>query len=345
MTIPWNVGLLEPISPEAPCGQNIEDSGDLAQLEAYQIFGQETLEPPPKDAAPAPAKREPRKSDRPPNWGELEELAVQCLGKSKDIRALTHLGAAALRTKGLPAFVTTLGVAAKWLEEYWPGVYPLVDEDAVLRSNAVSAFADRVAIVLGLRSAVLVSGPIGRFSLRDLESVTASRSTDESGGSDDSAVRAAFAAMPIDELRALHAAAQEGAAALLAIDQAVRAQAGVEAGPALDPLIAQFQTLGNLLRLRLADHPQAVAGVDSMPAGEAADGAGGGAVGPVRSRQDAIRALDAVAEFFRKSEPSSPVPLLVDRAKRLVSKSFLEVLADVAPGGLTEAKSAGGIRE
>ena len=55
------------------------------------------------------------------------------------------------------------------------------------------------------------------------------------------------------------------------------------------------------------------------------------AVGAIASRQDAIRALDAVAEFFRRNEPSSPVPLFVDRAKRLVSKNFLEVLADIAP--------------
>ncbi len=55
-------------------------------------------------------------------------------------------------------------------------------------------------------------------------------------------------------------------------------------------------------------------------------------MGAIRSRQDAIRALDAVAEFFRRNEPSSPIPLFVDRAKRLVSKDFLEVLADIAPG-------------
>ena len=58
-----------------------------------------------------------------------------------------------------------------------------------------------------------------------------------------------------------------------------------------------------------------------------------------------IRALDAVAEFFRKSEPSSPIPLFVERAKRLVSKNFLEVLADVAPDALPQARSAGGLRE
>jgi type VI secretion system protein ImpA len=34
----------------------------------------------------------------------------------------------------------------------------------------------------------------------------------------------------------------------------------------------------------------------------------------------------------------------LDRAKRLVSKTFMEVLEDLAPDGVMQAKLAGGIR-
>jgi len=71
----------------------------------------------------------------------------------------------------------------------------------------------------------------------------------------------------------------------------------------------------------------------------------GAALGPVKSRQDAIRALDAVSAFFRQTEPSSPVPLFLERAKRLVSKDFLEVLADIAPEALAQARAAGGLKD
>jgi type VI secretion system protein ImpA len=69
------------------------------------------------------------------------------------------------------------------------------------------------------------------------------------------------------------------------------------------------------------------------------------AVGAIKSRQDAIRALEAVATFFRSNEPSSPIPLFVERAKRLISKDFLEVLADITPDAVSSAKSAVGMRE
>ena len=68
-------------------------------------------------------------------------------------------------------------------------------------------------------------------------------------------------------------------------------------------------------------------------------------VGAIRSRQDAIRALDAVAQFFRQHEPSSPIPLFLERAKRLVSKDFLEVLADIAPEAIPQARAAGGLKQ
>jgi type VI secretion system protein ImpA len=103
-----------------------------------------------------------------------------------------------------------------------------------------------------------------------------------------------------------------------------------------------LKQLDAALQARLAVHPAAEP-ADAGGAGEA--GGGVMAVGAIKSRQDAIRALDAAAEFFRRNEPSSPVPLLVDRAKRLVAKDFLEVLADVAPEALPSARAAGGIRD
>jgi hypothetical protein len=37
--------------------------------------------------------------------------------------------------------------------------------------------------------------------------------------------------------------------------------------------------------------------------------------------------------------------LFIERAKRLVAKDFLEVLADIVPDAMDQAKAASGIRE
>ena len=43
--------------------------------------------------------------------------------------------------------------------------------------------------------------------------------------------------------------------------------------------------------------------------------------------------LQHVAAFFRTSEPSSPIPFLIDRARELAQRDFLNLLQDVLPEG------------
>ncbi len=51
----------------------------------------------------------------------------------------------------------------------------------------------------------------------------------------------------------------------------------------------------------------------------------------IRSRNDATAAIDAVCDYFRSHEPASPVPLLLQRAKRLISMNFIELMHELAP--------------
>ncbi|MDL2354005.1 MAG: type VI secretion system protein TssA, partial [Pseudomonadota bacterium] len=61
-------------------------------------------------------------------------------------------------------------------------------------------------------------------------------------------------------------------------------------------------------------------------------GAGGGAIsGEIDSRADVVRMLDKILAYYARCEPSSPVPMLLERAKRLAPKSFFEIMEDLAP--------------
>ena len=153
--------------------------------------------------------------------------------------------------------------------------------------------------------------------------------------------------MPIAELTQLQQSVVNGVASLQKIDVTIRAAAGSEMTPDFAALTAQLARINQVLRAQLALHPEgAAAGVGRADADAETDAAGGvSAGGVVKSRQDAIRALDAVADFFRRTEPSSPIPLFLARAKRLVSKDFLEVLADIAPDAVAQARAAGGLKQ
>ena len=51
----------------------------------------------------------------------------------------------------------------------------------------------------------------------------------------------------------------------------------------------------------------------------------------IETRSQAIALLDLVQRYFRKSEPSSPVPMLCERARALAERDFMSVLRDVLP--------------
>jgi type VI secretion system protein ImpA len=269
---------------------------------------------------------------------------MEALSRSKDLRLLAYLGTALLWTDGLSAFAVTLHIAAEWLDRYGSQVFPLIDEDALLRRNALNCFADPMAVSDWLRRTPLVrSRQHGSFALRDLE-IAAGQLSPANGEvpADAKQIAAAFGEMSLEDLQALQERVTLALTAIKRINGVMAADGGAEMVPTLDALTAQFGKADRFLRAQLALRVPAPSEETAGDAG-APDTVQVVAVGAIRSRQDAIRALDAVATFFRNNEPSSPVPLFVERAKRLVSKDFLEVLADIAPDGLSQAKSAGGV--
>jgi type VI secretion system protein ImpA len=65
--------------------------------------------------------------------------------------------------------------------------------------------------------------------------------------------------------------------------------------------------------------------------------------GAVNSRADVERCLDQIIEFYERTEPSSPIPHLARRMRRMVPMDFLELMAEVAPSGMKEFKSVAGV--
>ncbi len=323
--------LVAPISADKPCGEYLEDTQAMAAFDAYRVFGQTT---PPDQRQGGDGK------PTPPDWREIREKSLEVLGQSKDFRLLAHLAASEIRLQGgLPALVGLLDVAAQWTEQYWDGVYPPIDDDAIFRRNALNSFGDRFAIVDALRRLPLVSHPqLGKARLRDLEGA-GEPAAEGAGGTQ---VAGIFASVDSTELATLRQQAKAAIASLKLIDGRMRDAGGSEAAPDFDSLLSPLVLITRTVDQYLAERGH---GTADAGGGEVEGGMTTVAVGSIRSRQDAIRALDAVAAYFRQNEPSSPVPLFVERAKRLVSMNFLDILADVAPDGIGQAKSAGGIKD
>jgi type VI secretion system protein ImpA len=283
-----------------------------------------------------------------PNWGQIKEKSLDTLTRSKDLRVLAHLSAALLRTDGLPAFASTLTVASRWLESHWDEVHPSLADNE--RLSAINCFGDSRAIIEGLRRAPLTSSRHhARVTLRALD-ILEGRAISRAGEPKISSgeVAAAFAEMPLDDLEWMATTVTGAIEGVASIERRMREASG-NGAPSIDLLSKDLTRVERLVRTELARRSPSAAdgklGVASPEPMANVVAPAGPVVGAIGSREDAVRALEAVAEYFHRHEPSSPIPLLVERAARLVSKSFLDVLADIAPNAVGDARAVGGLKK
>jgi type VI secretion system protein ImpA len=303
--------LIEPLSVEKPCGENLEDTHALAAFDTYRIFGQLIVY---RDE---------------PDWRALHTLALTTLEKTKDFRVLAHLLAATLRTHSLSEGLRLIPVMSAWLEKFWTEIYPRPADDAILCANVLTAFADRVAIVDPLKRLPLIRhAQLGSFCIRDYEGA------DEGRASEIQAIATSADAREIASLNDLAAAARQ---ALRDTESLMRERAGMGAVPLLDPLANAVGRIQQVLSPHVA---RAAPTTDESTTVAAAIDAGSPAAArklEPGSRQAALDALELATQYFSAHEPTSPVSLLLRRARRIATMSFLQMIAEIAPEALDHA--------
>lgn len=67
--------------------------------------------------------------------------------------------------------------------------------------------------------------------------------------------------------------------------------------------------------------------------------------GQITSNEDIHKALDMIIVYYEQNEPSSPVPLLLKRAKRLVGRSFVDIIRNISPDAMTQVQMVSGEEE
>jgi len=335
--------LLAPLGDESPTGE------DLEYDQAFLAF---------ERAATAKAERaigDSVKAAEEPDWDSVAAQGEVLLGRSKDLRVAMHLATAWMRTSGWPGWADGLALIRGLLENFWDGVYPQLDaeddNDPTSRVNAVVPIADLQGVLGYLRTTTFVQSPrLGQFSLRDLYIANGTLKTAAAEGAPEGTpslteLEACCLDCAEEELQAVVTAVDMALEHTKAIDSLFTAQVGT-AGPDLKPLLSDMQELKKFVDPQLARRMPVAAEADA----EAGDGESTGGVataaaagnGRISGPQDVIRRIDELCEYYAKSEPSSPVPLLLRRAQRLVGKSFLDLLGDLAPGGISEMQVISG---
>jgi len=344
--------LLDECSPDAPSGSDLEYDDAFSQMERAaqgkpeQQYGDTVI-----DAEP-------------PDWKEVKSYAIDVVSRSKDIRAAVHLAKAALFDDGLPAFRDVLALVHGYLDRYWATFHPQLDpdddNDPTIRANTLNGLCE-FSVLEALREATVAkSRGFGPICYRQIS--WAKGETNRPEGNEEeilglSTVESIFADADHEEVQEVATALSESLEHAKAIDASMTEHVGAYDSCNLETLVKELTHINSFVQSQLAKHAPQGAPAESHvePASAtanqpASNGPTTGAPAPARpgfngeihSREDAIRAIDCVCQYFERHEPSSPLPLLLRRAKRLSTKSFLEILKDVSPDGVSQAEALGG---
>ena len=322
-----------------PSGENLEYDSDFIQMEIAATPGQERQ-----------AGQEILAAEE-PDFADMQAKALTIMERSHDMRAGAVLAGAALNLNGLIGLAEAVEYIRRCLEDYWDSSHPQLDadddNDPTMRINAVGGLAASGTMLRWLRNAPLTkSRTFGRFSLRDVQIASGeAQPVEGESGPDRATVRAAFEDTDAEFLTAQVAAAKAIVGHVKAIDAKFSAETP-GFGPDLDELTKMVQ---QIIR-HLSEHVASPAGaepepeVDDTPAAAPARRAGGGgAPGAIETQRDVTAALDAIISYYRRAEPSSPIPLVLERAKRMVGADFMSIVKDMAPKGLENVLLIGGI--
>jgi type VI secretion system protein ImpA len=330
--------ILAPLAPDDACGPNLEYDPAFAELDRLAQGKPEQQ----IGATLVPAEE--------PDWKAVQRAALALLARSKDLRAASHLTKALLRTAGWPGFAAGLATLRGLVEQYWEGLHPRLDpddgNDPTMRVNVLAGLADG-ALLSAVRTATLVSSrTMGRFSLRDVEiasgEVPAAADVSPPGLA---TVDAAVTDCDLATLEETTAAARSCVEALAGLEAALGDRLSASATPSLGRLTALVRKAAVFLGTGLARRvPSAAAGgpggvggpADSSgnPAGSSGVSAGGG----ISSRDDVLRALDRICAYYARYEPSSPIPMFMERSKRLVTMTFVDIVKELVPDALTQVE-------
>jgi type VI secretion system protein ImpA len=344
--------LLKPIRPDAPAGDDLEYDPTYAEME------QAAAGKPEQQMGNAVIEGEE------PDWKLVRNSATELLSRTKDLRVCAHLCRAVTSLDGLTGLADSLRLIDGIVTTFWGSLYPQLDpdddNDPTARVNAVMALASP-SFIRSVEKLPLLSLPVlGSVSWNDIKP----KPGEAAGHAASGAVLAIVNQSKPDVVAAQHQAAAAAHQASLSIERFITQQVGAASAPNLEPLQELLKKieaqLGKWAESRKpkeealpADEPEGSddAG-DKAAAGLAATGpsaatavrrravpAGGGFSGSVGSREEVLVAIDAILDYYRECEPSSPLPLLLMRARRLAGLSFMEILQDICPEGLPRARS------
>lgn len=345
--------LLAPISEELPCGESRENSQNVDLSRAFSILFAESSAAKKLELAWAENQNSVGNQEvvERPQWMPIAEKAIDYLGQySKDARALSCLVEAATRVAGFVGLRDSLRLTRQMLEKYQDRLNPRPESsEDYAPLDSISSLDKSKTFAAAIKQCTLSSlneySQLSYFQYelaRFFDEATMDEAARESAINQGKLTQAKFRQkvlkIPADEIREKSGLLNES------LDEARGVNAALQTYCSSSEVsISKSIQLLETIRSWFDDVAQSflVTETPEVGAGNSGESVGGvspavvttamtGSVsGPIASREQALSQLGIVAEFFRKTEPHSPISYALEQAIRWGKMPLPELLQDV----------------
>ncbi|MFO1339940.1 MAG: type VI secretion system protein TssA [Burkholderiaceae bacterium] len=312
--------LLAPIPGSSPCGEDLSFSAEFDAIQEMRRADDPSLDQ-------GEWVTELKVADWPGVAKACEDLLRS---RTKDLRVAGWLVDAWSRLRGFEGLQDGLALTSTLVERHWASIHPLPDDgDQEQRIGNLSWLLHRVEELA--RQIALATPTAAGFSLVDLEAARAAGPANGKGEhagpkslADIQRAVSSAGLAAFERQKALMAGCTRELARLQALIDAELGLSGPAFGPARRALEAARDAWVRLARDSgvAMQHDgsagsliEAVAGT-AHGEGEGGPGTSATVAGALTSRAQALQQLRLVADYFRRTEPHSPVAYLADKAAR-----------------------------
>lgn len=287
-------------------------------------------------------------------WQTVYKLGVEILGRhSKDLEIAAWLTEASLRLHQFAGLTAGFKLTTALLQRYWDDLYPRADEEGVSSKVApiagLNGYEVEGTLIVPIACLPITEGPVTYALWQYKQALEINKISDpkllekrlSNGALTLAKVQASLAATPMSFYVNLRQNLQAAQVAFQEMNQVLDEKCGNDAPPgshirkALEdfaeylgflladapfqlPPSQDVETSAKALSDQGVDKPESVI-VQADPTGNAA----------ITNRDQALKTLTQVAQFFAKTEPHSPLPFLLQRAVRWGNLPLPELLKEL----------------
>ena len=335
--------LLAPISEESPSGEDVR--ADASPVSAYYQL---------KDARKAARAKERNLSldeaevpDTRGDWRPVLEQSTELLStRSKDIEILAWLVESLVRLDGFAGLRDGLQLTQGFIERYWDDFYPHEESlvDRIAPFAGLNGQDAEGTLIFPIRNVPITEehtiGPFASWhyqqavSLQQMADPEARERRIEAGAVTMDQIDKASLESDAGFLKNLYDDLQACRSSFHALTEDLDARCGIDAAPPSSNINNELNTcleaVEYVARRVIVEEQTEAAEADDAPAGATTE-TGGGAVPPgsAMSREQAFQQLLQLADFFRRTEPHSPLSYAIERIVRWGRMPLPELLSEI----------------